>query len=299
MSLAPGLHRDVPMADYLALPYMSGSRLSVLRRSPLQLRHSLTEPVRASDALERGTALHLAVLEPALFETRYIVAEPCAATLKSGKRAGQTCGNPGLFLLRDGLGWVCGQHARGWGSEVDDSAETISAENDELVRGMAAAIQAHPRARSLFEGRGEFEATVIFEDPETGVLCKVRPDRLVERAGMYVALKTTRDGAPWAFPRDAEARGYFLGFALYRRALRAIGWPYQYTAVCAVESAKPHDIACYLVDEESIDLADAEVSRLLRLYADCTKDDTWPGYCPDLFLTLKRPAWATKEEVHV
>jgi exodeoxyribonuclease VIII len=298
VTLAPGLHRNVPMDQYLALPYMSGSRLSLLRRSPLQMRHASTEPAKQSDALERGTALHLAVLEPDLFAGRYVVAEPCGAVLKSGKREGQVCNNPGLFRLREGLGWVCGQHVRGWGQQIDTDAEVLTAEVDEAVRAMADAIRTHRLARSLFEGRGEFEATIVFEDPETGVLCKVRPDRLVERAKMYVALKTSRDAAPWAFPRDAETRGYFLGFALYRRALRAIGWPYEYTAVCAIESAAPYDIACYLVDEADIDSADAEVSRLLRIYADCTKDDTWPGYCSDLMMTLRRPTWA-KEHANV
>ena len=65
-TLEPGLYRDVPMAEYLALPYMSASKLEVLNRSPLQYRHSLTAPQQTTDALARGTALHMAVLEPLL-----------------------------------------------------------------------------------------------------------------------------------------------------------------------------------------------------------------------------------------
>lgn len=293
-TIETGLHRGLPMADYLAIAAMSASRIEALRRSPRWYRHSLAQPQKTSDALERGTALHLMMLEPALYETRYVIAEPCAVKLgEKSKRAGEPCGNPGLFQLA-GIGWACGQHIRG-GTVVDSEAETISKEIDAQVRGMAAAIHAHPRARSLFEGRGDFEATIVFVDPETGVLCKVRPDRLIERAGMYVALKTTRDATEFAFPRDAENRGYFRGLALYRRGLRAIGWPYSTTAVLAVESEPPFDPVPYLVPEEDLDSADREVTRLLHRFKQCQTEDHWPGHAQE-FLNLRRPRWATNDE---
>lgn len=296
-TIGTGLHRGLPMADYLALPAMSASRLEAIRRSPRWYRHQLSQAPKMSGALERGTALHLLMLEPALYESRYVIAEPCAVLLgKGSKRAGEPCGNPGLFQLRD-IGWACGTHVKGFGSEIesDPNVQVISTEIDATVRGMAAAVKEHPRARTLFEGRGEVEATIVFVDPETGVLCKIRPDRLIERAGMYVALKSTRDATEFAFPRDAENRGYFRGLALYRRGLRAIGWPYSTTAVLAVESEPPFDPVPYLVDEADIDSADREVSRLLNRFKMCEADNHWPGHAEE-FLNLRRPPWATKDE---
>ena len=293
-TLPRGLCQGLDMAAYLALPCMSASKLETLRRSPLQYRHALTKPAVTSDALERGTALHLAILEPALFETRYIVAEPCEALLQSGKRKGEPCGKAGLFLHKD-VGWVCGIHVKGFGSGLDTDAEVISAENAAAVRGMAAAVAAHPRAKTLFDGRGEFEATIVFDDPETGVTCRIRPDRLVERVGMNVDIKSTRDAAEWAFPRDAENRGYFRKLAFYRRGLRSIGWPYQSTAVLAIESAAPHDLIPYLVLEEDLDSADQEITRLLERYKMCEADGVWEGYATE-FLVLRRPAWAVNKE---
>lgn len=291
--LGPGIHRGISMADYLALPHMSASRLEAMRRSPRWYRHQLTAPKKTSDALERGTALHLLLLEPALYESRYVIAEPCAALLKSGDRKGQACGSPGLFQVA-GIGWACGRHVRG-DDELQTEAEVISKEIDAQVRGMAKAVKEHPRALSLFQGRGDVEATVIFEDPETGVLCKIRPDRLVERAGMYVALKTARDATVHAFPKAAENLGYFRSLAFYRRGLRAAGWPYSGTAVLAVESEPPFDPVPYLVEESDLDSADREVSRLLRRFKDCEAENYWPGHAPE-FIGLRRPPWATKEE---
>lgn len=296
--LEPGLHRDVPMWEYLALPYMSASKLHLLNRSPKQFLHAQDAESEDTEATERGTALHMAVLEPSLFDAHYTVAEPCGATLKSGQRKGEPCGNPGLFLLRNGLGWMCGQHVKGFGSEIDTSREILSADNYESVMGMRASILEHRRSRSLFEGAGEFEATIIFDDPETGVRCRIRPDRLVNRAGLLVDIKTTRTAHPHEFPRLAEKLGYFHKMAFYRRGLRAIGWDYRASVVLAVEPHAPYDLAPALIEEEDLDSAEGDINRALRIYKQCTETDTWPGYAAseDGFLTLRRPKYAMNRD---
>lgn len=294
-----GLHRGLPMDDYLALPCMSASRLELLRRSPKQYRHALTAEQESTDALERGTALHLAILEPALFETRYVIAEPCEATLKSGQRKGELCRKPGVFRLRDGFSWTwaCGQHVRGFDLPADDSgAETVSAEIHAAVLAMRNEVLADPLAASLFEGSGEFEATVIAEDASSGVIYRIRPDRLVRRVGMHTSLKSSRDASPFTFPIDAERRGHFRALALYRRGLRAIGWPYASTSVLAVESKPPFDLACYLLDEADLNDADREVNRLLARYRMCQQDNQFPGYSPGGFIMLQRPKWARDDK---
>jgi hypothetical protein len=283
--LPVGIHEDIPIETYLALPYMNAGRLEKLRRSPLQYRHSLTEPPTKTAALERGTALHLAVLEPHLFTDRYIVLGQCEGMTAKKDR----CRYQGS-VYRDGRSY-CGTHDPGTGTPLSADIEVISAKDYDAVLGMATAISAHPRACGLFEGRGLFEATVIFDDPETGMRCKCRPDRLIDRARMNVDVKTTFDAAPWAFPRQAENLGYFRKLSWYRRALRTIGWDYEMTTVLAIESAAPYDLVCYLMDESSLDSADAEMSRLMRQYVRCMESDTWPGYADDL-IELQRPAWA-------
>ena len=289
-TLAPGLHRDVPMADYLALDAMSGSKLEKLRRSPLQYRYAEIEAEEeASDALDRGTALHLAILEPALFDGRYVTIGQCEGRKKGD---GLRCTYQGS-VYRAGKSF-CKTHDPDAGEPQDPAIHVLKQDDYDAVTGMRDAVLAHPRASTLFEGAGEFEATVVWEDEETGVLCKARPDRLIERAGMHVSLKSCRDASPWFFPGDAERRGYFRSVAFYRRGLRAIGWPYEATTVLAVESCPPFDLITYLALEEDLDDADREVTRLLREYRRCAEDNHWPGYdCgPSGLLELRRPAWA-------
>jgi len=284
----PGIYRDMPMAEYLALPLMSASRLEILRRSPLQYKYSLTEPPKATSALERGTAIHMAVLEPLLFEGHYVVLGQCEGMTQRGT----PCTYQGS-VYRHGQSW-CKTHDPERGQPMED-VHVLSQADYDAVLGARDMILAHPRARSLFEGRGDFEVTIIFDDPETGIRCKIRPDRLVERAGLVVDLKSTRDGSPWAFPRQAENLGYFRKLAFYRRGLRTVEWPYQATAVLAIEMTPPFDLCPYLPEESDLDTADLEVSRLLRILKHCEDTGEWSGYAND-FQPLRRPRWAMPEE---
>lgn len=285
-ALGPGLHRGLTMEDYLGLPHMSASRLHLLDRSPLQYLHSLDAPPTVTPALERGSALHMAILEPEEFDGHYVVLGQCAGR----KRDGDRCKYQGS-VYRDGESY-CGTHDPAKGEPIQPGITIIGAEDRAKVVGMRDAVLAHRRASSLFLGGGEFEATIVFDDPATGVRVKIRPDRLVDRAGMLVELKSTRDATHHRFSSDAERRGYFRKVALYRRGLRAIEWPYRMAAVLAIESDAPHDLIPYLLDESDLDGADAEITRLLRLYQDCEREGAWPGYA-DEFQTLSRPRWAS------
>lgn len=283
-TLDPGIYPDMTMAEYQALPYVSASRLEKLVRSPKQFKHALSEAPKETPALEKGTALHMAVLEPKLFEGYYIVLGQCDGVKKDKDR----CSYQGSFY-RDGQSF-CKTHDPLRGRPMED-VEVLERPVFDAVTGMRDSINGHPRARSLFEGRGEFEVSIVFDDPETGVRVRMRPDRLVERAGMLVDIKTCFDAREWAFGRQAERLGYWRKLALYRRGLRAVSWPYKYTSVLAIESLAPFDLFPYLIEENDLDDADAEVTRLLNLYKQCVQEDSWPGYSKG-FAVLARPSYA-------
>ena len=280
------------METYLRLPYASASGLEILRRSPRQYQHARSAESESTSALDTGTALHMALLEPLLFEGHYVVIGQCEGHKKDGER----CVYQGS-VWRDGASY-CRTHDPAKDELPDAGVVTLKADEMEVVLGMRDAVQAHTRASTLFEGAGARELTGIWDDPETGVRCKIRPDRLVERARMLVEIKTTRDASEWRFPRDAENRGYFRKVAFYHRGLAALGWKRTATAVLAIESAAPYDMMPYLIDEEDPGLAkaDEELSRLLRTLRTCTETDEWPGYEEQLFRPLRRPAYAYRDE---
>ena len=284
-----GWTRDLALADYLALPAMSASLIEYFRRSPEHYQHALRVPRSPTPALERGTALHLAILEPETFAGHYVTLGQCEGERKDGEHCAYRSS-----AYRDGQSF-CKSHDPAKGEPPEPGVEVLPEADYASVLGMRDAVLRHPRARSLFEGRGELEVTGVWEDPETGVLCKIRPDRLVERANLSVNLKSTRDASPWVFGSDAARRGYHRREAFYRRGLAALGIECTASALVTVESAPPYSVACYLIDEDHLQVADTEVRRLLDHFKYCEAEDYWPGY-GDEFLTLRLPGWATRTE---
>jgi hypothetical protein len=284
----PGLYRDVPMETYRALPLLSASGLEVFRRSPEHYRKR--KPVKETAAMRLGSAVHMGLMEPELFRATYTAADPCVAELSSGKRKGEPCGNPGKARC-DGA-WFCGTHAQ---DEHDTPAHVVDHNELADLEGMIAAIRRHPRAATLFDGAGEVELTGIFDDPETGLRIKFRPDRLIRRARMLVDLKTAADASEREFARASAGRGYHRKMALYRRGLRVLGWECTSSAICAPESSHPYVVGCYLLDEAQLERAERDVVRLLHHYKACQSDNTWPGY-GDEFRTLYFPDWAFDSE---
>lgn len=270
-ALTPGMHRGVSMADYLAMSAMSASALEEFRRSPAHYRYRLESPPDSTAALDRGEALHAALFEPGLFDGHWLRSIEGDGRRKEVReaRAAQIADNP--------------------------DAQIIPAVDFDSVIGMRDSVLAHPRAKTLLNGYGEIEVTGVFEDPDTGVLCKFRPDRVVGRASLNVNLKSARDASPIGFGRAAANLGYHRREAFYRRGLRAVGVECRGSAIVAVEPDPPYAVACYLWDEEDLNAAEREVIRLLRYYATCERDNHWPAYGEE-FLSLRLPKWATEAE---
>lgn len=289
----PGVHHGIPMAEYLALPYLSASALEEFRRSPAHYR--ARQPKEPTDAMKLGTAVHMALLEPALFAQTYVVATPCVRILASGARKGWACGNPGKY--RTGDLWFCGTHAP---DEHDTPADVVTLEHLATLTGMRDAVLAHPEASKAFQGQGGEEVVIVWDDP-TGIRCKARPDRMIRRAGMLVDLKSASDASPRGYARDGAGRGTHRKMALYRRGLRILhgaglmDWEVHHAGIIAVESSAPYVVGCYLMDEghpgADMERAEVDVERSLARLAMCQEHDEWPGYGTG-WKVLKFPEWS-------
>ena len=286
-----GWHEGLTMEEYLAIDAMSASGIEQLRKSPLHFRYYRDNPKPSTPAMELGTALHMALLEPLLFEGQYVTLGQCEAQ----KRSGFPCENQGKFY-RDGQSF-CGVrgHDPGEGEDMDPVISVLEEDAMADLVGMALAIQAHPRARTFFTGHGNYELTGVWRDEETGVLCKIRMDRDIERSLMIADLKSSRDASPEAFRRDASRMGYHRKAAFYRRGCAALGRERNASVLIVPENVTPYPVAVYLLDEDDLTATNREITRHLNRYAMCLADDHWPGY-GDEMMTLKMPPWAVEQD---
>lgn len=185
---------------------------------------------------------------------------------------------------------------------TNDGKTIISAEDFDQISAMRDAVMAHKSAGALLApDRGMAELSAYWRDPETGALCRCRPDFL-RKDGLVVDLKTAIDASPDGFSSAMNAIRYDVQAAFYLDGLREaiaqgredLPAPKAFVFV-AVEKTAPYAVATYLVPAETIEIGRREYRADLNRYAECAASNTWPGY-GDAIQPLGLPEWRLRRE---
>ena len=270
LELPDGLHEDVPEATYhQRIPGVaSKSALELVARSPAHYAAWLAGAEREeTEALAFGKALHCSLLEPAVYERRYVVAPAFGDCRKKENKA-----------LRDA-----------WRKE-NEGRVPLEKSDALAILGMNDSVMAHPLAGKMLE-EGRSELTMKWTDAETGIICKGRSDRYVERLGLCLDVKTTEDARPGPFAKSVANYGYFKQAAFYTDGFAAVGAPLHYFAFVCVEKSPPYAVAVYALDAEAIEQGRKWTRRALNTLADCIERGEYPGY-ETTIKTLSLPNWA-------
>jgi hypothetical protein len=268
--------------DYHAGPGISKSGLDQVNRSPAHYKAWLESPDEQTAAMAFGSAVHVGVLEPELFDSLYAVIPVCDRRTKEGKAI--------YAEFEAQLGARKPLHR--------DDALRITAIRESVSR--------HAQAATLLKSPYK-ELAFYWVDQETGVLCKTKPDAIAGN-GLLVDVKTTADASPSEFRRKIANYRYDVQLAMQiagiREALTQSGLLSATDSVyrallcdlpvlLAVETEAPHQVALYSIPEAWLESGLAEFRRNLCTYAECAKTGEFPGYSPDI-VTLTQPAWAVK-----
>lgn len=265
--LETGLHYGVSMDDYLRLDAVSSSSLGALKRSPSHLKAYLETPPKWTDPTTVGTAFHTAVEDWSAFEERY-ARGPCDnRTRKEWKEFVREL--PGAVIPLRPSDWLA-------------------------VEGMVERVHDHPAFQKVVasEKAVAWELTGLWEDEETGLLIKSRPDIVNTEVGVIADLKTARDGSLDGFSRAVANYGYHIQAALYRMG-QAVLEPeveWRHSVLIAVEKEPPFAVAVYRLMNDVLQAAEDEIRHLLGVYRDCLDADKWPGY-DDKFVDITLPSW--------
>ena len=273
------LHKGVRFEDYLTSPGINASGLKHILRSPAHYQASLSEPPKATVALEFGKLLHFIILEPEEFHRRAYPQPKLNKATKKGKVA----------------------HAA-WVEAMPPGAIVVPDCWEEPLRRMHDKVYAHPAARRLLE-KGIREGTFWWKDPKTGLLCKGRPD-FVSATGIVVDLKSVADARKDAFSRDVWKYRYDVQAAHYCAGAEVTGIARHdsYAFLC-IEKEPPYEMAIYTCgmpdqDEERTSPSWSVLGcgsqwrdEAMRVYKQCRETQTWPGYQkrPE---TIELPRWA-------
>lgn len=165
---------------------------------------------------------------------------------------------------------------------IESGMTVLSFAEHQTVLGMAARLRQNEIADALFDG-GEAEVTIAWQDKETGVWIRVRPDWLPHVGRFIPDYKTCEDASPAAFQRAVDNYGYYQSAALYIEGLEhGLDMRPEAFMFVAQEKPAPHIVQVYQLDEAARSWGAALNRRAIRKFADCLHRDRWPGYGRDV-----------------
>lgn len=261
----PGIHPEIPEADYHQLPGLSSTGIKRMLQAPAVYRWHADHPQSHKKAFDLGHAVHARVLGVGLGEA--IIEGPW--NTKAAKTAVEEAREAGLVPLKP-----------------EDAAEADA---------MAEAVRAHPDAGPLFRG-GQAEVSLIWDDPDTGVRCRGRLDYWHQGPNVAVDLKTAQSADPSRYARTAVDFGaaeqkvhYQDGTAL----LTGLDRP-RFLHVLVSKTA-PYLVSVVELDDEFEHIAAERVRQAIDLYAKCVANDDWPGFAPGIH-RISPPRWYRADE---
>ncbi len=260
--------RTMPAGEYHLRSEVSNSFLTAWKENALHAIYNREHPPERTPALLMGEQVHLAVLEPQIFASRY---HRCRKF--DGRKTADKEEKAALI------------------AEYGED-NLLSFERHDEVMNIVAAVNKHPRAKSLLEKASERETTILWTDAETGLSCKCRIDAM---AGVIMAdLKTTEDASVEVFQASIFKYGYHRQGAMYLRACRAAGIEIKHYSIIAVEKTAPFGCNVFSLDEAALHQGDLEISDLLKQVRLWQTTGIIPGYS-DTVISASLPDWAWRK----
>lgn len=259
--MKPGIYTADQLSNeqYHAAAGISKSGLDLILRSPAHYRFS--EKREATRAMEIGTALHCAILEPERFAADYMM----------------------LREVTDRRASAYKEACKVWSAE-----RVLTGSEADRVAGMQESVLSHPVLGRFVKAPGRCELSVFATDPETGVLVKCRFDKLLD-AKLAIDVKKMQDLRD--FGKSVANYGYHMQAAFYTDVWKwATGEDLDGFMFAAVEEQMPHASAMITLDDEAMDIGRMEYRKALNTYAECFDRDEWNGIYQEL-APVQLPSW--------
>jgi len=260
--IKPGLHFDISFEDYVEIPAINNSTLKILTdQSPAHALHYINHGRPETKALAFGSLADMYILEPLLFFKNYVVGPDARRNSNIWKQF--VAENPDKEVIKP-----------------DDMAAAIAIYNK--------ISQSH--AMRLLSG-GVSQVVAIWEDEETGLLCKSRMDYLNTDINLITDLKTTQSSKPESFSRDIDKYKYHMQSAFYTDGMiKATGETDWAFAFFAVEKVEPYVASAFQLGDLSIEIGREMYRKAITKYAECLKTNEWPEYCSQVEM-IDVPKW--------
>lgn len=245
-----GFISGMPNEIYHSTPgFISKSGLDLINRSPSHYKYS--DDTAQTKSMQLGTAIHVAILEPEVFERDYM-------------------------LLRD----VKDRRSAAYKAavEVHGPDNVLTASDADLVIGMQESVRSDARAMEWLSKIEHAELSLFTTCPTTGAKVRCRYDAITSD-GYIIDLKSTRDASPDEFAKSIYNFRYHVQDALYSDAYQwHTGKEIKGFIFLAVENTLPHSVMVYQLDDISKEIGRSEYKKNLATYMHSAITGDWHGY---------------------
>lgn len=274
----PGIYdmsNDVYHADACPTPSLSASGMKrILQECPAAFwwqnrRLNPKAEEKRTKALDIGRAAHLWLLQGEQFEAEIAVM-------------------PAGMNLTTNAGKQFAAQAEGDGKTV------IRAHEFEAIKAMKESAMRSELVR-LSLSNGQAERSLFWQDEETGVWLRCRPDWLPTALQFIPDFKTAASCHPDDFARSVNEYGYHIQAAHTLAGIEAVtGHRPDGFFFVVQEKAAPYLVSICTLDEEALAWGAKLARRAIRVFARCLERGHWPGYDGGVS-TVSLPTYALKQ----
>lgn len=294
MTIEPGKYPDLSNADYHAhTESISRSAIMDFAKSPRTYWANYLNPnkpeKKTTPSMAFGEQFHCMILEPEKFLETYAADQlyhelPKVGLLKDLGREEydrQKSARTGIENMNQKL-------QDEWAYK-NRNKKTISIESAETLNAMSESLRSNAEAWDLLT-EGKNECSYFWEDSDTGILLKARPDIL--HGSLVVDLKTTNDASAKGFQRAMCDYGYHLQAAMILDAVRAIDKREIVTFInVCIEKVYPYSVGVYIIDPAAIDSGREKYRRVLKDMKKSRETKIFTDYETQI---VGLPAWYTE-----
>ena len=250
---------------YHASNGISKTGLDKVERSPAHFNSNA--PFSQTRAMEIGSAIHCAILEPDRYNAEYTVADSIARNTKEYKSAAKE--NP-------------------LGKEF--TLTTVESAN---VSGMRASVENNDEAMKYLSRPGLAELSAFAVDPETQIQLRSRYDWVTDMGLSWsgnssVDVKKTQDVRD--FRKSVESYNYHIQEAFYRHVYKLItGEELENFFFLAVEEKPPYTSKMFTLSPQMLEVGRFYMRKNINLYAECIRSGKWAG--PNVNSVIEPSYW--------
>lgn len=273
-----GIYKNLPEQIYRTSAGVSVSDLKHMLRSPQHYIHNLHQPSKQTASMSFGSLFHQMVLESHKPLDNLAFAPDCERRSNADKEAWANYWQDsegkirvdvdGKFLSKDKNGTIS-----------RDSELSIN-----LAELMSYAVIKHPMAGKLLEASGDVEMSAYDRHKETGILRRVRMDKLINWDGRKVILdlKTTDDASYQGFQRSIYQYKYHMQAAYYMDTCENLEIPVDDFILIAVEKTSPYGVCCYRMGDSMLAKGKELMIKALDDLKVCQETGKYKGYANGL-----------------